>query len=84
MGDRPATWQRGVGDGLTRAFELVLTPLLFGALGWLVDAWAGTRPLMTLVFGLLGAVGVFAATYYRYQAEMAREEEGKPWTRRPR
>lgn len=42
----------GFGDSLARAFELTLTPALFGFVGWLLDRWLGVVPLFTLVFAL--------------------------------
>ena len=38
------------GDGLSRAFELVLTPMVFGFFGYLLDGRLGTRPLFMFVF----------------------------------
>ena len=81
--DRQALWQRvrqrvgqAVGDGLdarpVRAF------------GALLDHWFGTGPVLMLVFGLFGVVGMALRTYYWYQAKIAAEEEGKPWTRSQR
>lgn len=42
----------GFGDSLAKAVEIVVTPLIFGLLGWLLDGWLHTRPLFMLVFGL--------------------------------
>ena len=42
----------GLGDGLATAFEMVVTPLIFGFLGFLVDRWLGTKPIFMLVFAL--------------------------------
>ena len=54
---------------------------LLGLFGWWLDGRFGTRPLLMFAFGLLGVVGVSVRTYYDYKARMAKEEEGKPWTR---
>ena len=78
--DRQRTWQ-GFGDALAMAVEMVATPLLFALLGFGLDGWLGTRPVLAIVLGLVGLVGVVLRTYYWYQATMTREEEGKPWTR---
>jgi len=43
---------RGAGDALTTAFELSVTPVLMGLIGWGLDAWIGTSPLFLLVFFL--------------------------------
>jgi F0F1-type ATP synthase assembly protein I len=39
----------GFGNALTRAFELVVTPMIAGFLGFLLDDNLGTRPLLMLV-----------------------------------
>ena len=39
---------RGFNDGLTRAVEIVGTPLLLGYVGFLLDGWLGIRPALTL------------------------------------
>ncbi len=78
--DRQATYN-GFGDALATAVDLVVTPLVFAALGWLLDRALGTGPAFALTFGLVGVVGIALRQYYRYRDAMAREEEGKPWTR---
>lgn len=42
----------GFGDSLAKAVEIVVTPLIFGLLGWLLDGRLHTRPLFMLAFGL--------------------------------
>ncbi len=78
--DRQAL-NNGFGNALALAVEIVVTPLLFALFGWLIDRWLGTGPLFTLVLGLFAAVGLAVRLYYQYRDDMAREEEGKPWTR---
>jgi F0F1-type ATP synthase assembly protein I len=78
--ERQATWQ-GFGDALAMAVEFVVTPLLFALAGFGLDRWFGTGPVLAIVLGVFGLVGVVLRTYYWYQATMTREEEGKPWTR---
>jgi F0F1-type ATP synthase assembly protein I len=79
-----STWKQGSDDGFTQAVELVVTPLLFGALGWFLDARYATGPAFTVALALLGVVGASITQYYRYVARIARDDEGKPWTRRQR
>jgi F0F1-type ATP synthase assembly protein I len=43
---------RGAGDALSTAFELSVTPVLMGLIGWGLDAWIGTSPLFLLGFFL--------------------------------
>ncbi len=42
----------GFGESLAKAFELVVTPGIFGFFGWLLDHKLGTAPLFTLLFTL--------------------------------
>jgi F0F1-type ATP synthase assembly protein I len=44
---------KGFDDGLSKAFELALTPAVLGVGGWLLDTRIGTTPLFTLVLLLL-------------------------------
>jgi F0F1-type ATP synthase assembly protein I len=78
--ERQATWQ-GFSDALAMAVEFVAVPLLFALLGYWLDQVFGTGPLLAIVLGLIGLVGIVLRTYYWYQANMSREEEGKPWKR---
>ncbi|WP_420437523.1 AtpZ/AtpI family protein [Candidatus Poriferisocius sp.] len=48
--------RQSAGDALSIAFELVATPAVFAFFGWLIDGALGTRPVFTLVLGLLTAV----------------------------
>jgi F0F1-type ATP synthase assembly protein I len=79
--DRTANFQRGLGDGLSLAIEFVAVPLIFALIGFGLDRWLGTGPILAVVLGGLGFVGVIVRTYYAYLARMQFEEEGKPWTR---
>jgi len=78
--ERQATWQ-GFGDALAMAVEFAATPLLFALAGFGLDRWFGTGPVLAIVLGVIGLVGVVLRTYYWYQASIEGEEEGKPWTR---
>jgi len=78
--ERQATYN-GFGDALAHATELVVTPLLFALAGYGLDRLFGTGPVLAIVLGLVGVLGVAVKSYYEYAARMAREEEGKPWTR---
>lgn len=72
---------RGYSDGLARGIEVVLTPLLFGALGWLLDGWLGTDPFLAIILGTFGVIGIFAKLKLGYDRAMHVEEAGKPWNR---
>jgi Flp pilus assembly protein TadB len=58
----------GFGESLSRAFELVLTPGIFGFFGFLLDRWAGTAPLFMLVF----ALGVFGYLCWKFWGDYER------------
>ena len=73
---------QGFGDGMSHAFELVATPLVFGGIGLLVDRIAGTSPVFVIVLGLFGVVGTFARFWYGYDAEMRGHEAQARWARR--
>jgi hypothetical protein len=79
--DRRQTWS-GFGNALSRAVELVVTPLLFGLGGFGLDHWLGTGPGFTLALFLFAVVGVAARLYYGYVAEMEAHDRDAPWTRR--
>ena len=70
---------RGFSDALANAFEFVATTVIFVLLGLWIDSRAGTRPLFTVVLGLLTVIGLGARAYYTYLDKVRREEEGKPW-----
>ena len=78
--ERQATWQ-GFSDALAMAVEFVATPLLFALLGYWLDGVFGTGPVLAIALGLFGLTGIVLRTYYWYQANVKREEEGKPWKR---
>jgi F0F1-type ATP synthase assembly protein I len=69
---------RGLGDTLARAFELIATPALFGLGGWLLDRWLGTAPVLTVMFVVLATVGKVVATWYHYVAKMEQLEAALP------
>lgn len=49
----PAKALEGADDGITAAFELVLTPALFAFFGYLIDRWLGTTPIFILVLAAI-------------------------------
>ena len=75
-------WQ-GFSDALAYSEQLAGTTVIFVLLGLWLDNSIGTRPLFTVVLGLLAAIGLGTRAYYQYRADIAREEEGKPWRRNP-
>jgi F0F1-type ATP synthase assembly protein I len=69
---------RGYSDGLSRAIEIVVTPLLFGLLGHLLDAWLGTEPVLMIVVGAFGVVGLFVKLWLGYDRSMREHEAQLP------
>jgi hypothetical protein len=74
-------FNRGYSDGMARGMEIVLTPLLLGGVGWLLDGWLGTGKVLAVAFGIFGIVGVSAKLKLGYDKQMAQVEAGKPRTR---
>ena len=60
-------------------FSFAFAILAFGALGWVVDGWLGTRPLFALVGAGLGGFGGFMSIYYRVQKD-TRKRDGRRGT----
>ena len=71
----------GFGDGLARAFEFAMTPAIFAAGGYGLDRWLGILPVLTIVFFLVSVAGMFAKTWYTYEARMQAEDATRPWAR---
>lgn len=72
---------QGFGDGMSRAFELVATPLVFGGVGYLIDLVAGTAPVFVVALGLFGVIGTFLRMWFGYDAEMRSIEASGAWVR---
>ena len=72
----------GFDDGLSQALSLVVGPVVFAFVGFLLDRALGTGPVFLVALGIFGFLGAVLALYFRYQAAVARDDEGKPWNRR--
>ncbi len=72
----------GFGDTMARAFEFVVTPMLFGFGGHLIDGRAGTEPVFTALLAGLALAGTSIRMYYGYQAAMDAHEAQSPWAGR--
>ncbi|NNE72078.1 MAG: AtpZ/AtpI family protein [Acidimicrobiales bacterium] len=57
-------------------FELTLSPLLFGLLGWWIDRRLDTTPIFVITLAVLALVGVIVKIVftYRYQMDLALEQ----------
>ncbi|MBI03683.1 MAG: hypothetical protein CL468_06595 [Acidimicrobiaceae bacterium] len=51
--DETREMKQGFGDAFAAAFELVVTPGIFGFLGWLVDGRLGLFPVFTVAFSVI-------------------------------
>ena len=71
----------GFGDSLSRAFELVVTPAVFGFFGWLLDRWIGTTPAFTMAFTLFVFGYVAWKLWHGYETDM-QAHEGRLGVRR--
>ena len=52
-------------------WELAVSPVLVGGLGWLLDTSVGTLPIFTVLGAIVGLFGAVANQYYRYSGRMA-------------
>lgn len=69
----------GFGDGMSRAFELAITPLVFGALGYLLDRAIGTSPVFAVAFATFAVIGMFVRVWFGYDLEMRKLESTSRW-----
>ena len=73
------TRNTGIHDAMWRGhggWEMAVTPLLFGWIGWVLDGWLDTRPVITVLAVAVGLGGSVANQYYqyKYRMEVAAEE----------
>lgn len=71
----------GFGNAMSLGIEFTLGPVIFGAMGWFVDRWLGTSPLLTVVLAIVGVVAAFIRTWFRYDAEMKVKEAAGTWNK---
>ena len=65
----------GFGDALAQAFELVVTPGLFGLAGYALDRWLGTLPLFTIALVVPVLAYMVWKLWYEYELRMRKHEE---------
>ena len=61
------------------SFELAFAPMLLALGGLWLDRTLDTVPVFTLVFALVGVLGVGTKIYYAYKNSMAELHEQGPW-----
>lgn len=67
-GNNPLSAQLNQSAG---AYELVLSAVFLGFIGYWVDGWLGTRPLFTIALAVLGLFGAGLSMFYRYKHQIA-------------
>ena len=72
----------GGGDGLAKAVEIVLTPVIFAAAGFGLDRWLDTGPWLALSFGMVSFALKLMVEWYRY-TELMNSHEADLAARRP-
>ena len=73
----------GMGDGLALAFQIALTPMVFGFFGYLIDQRIHKVPLFTIVLFLVAMVGVFISQWAQYEHRMKQADAEAVWAKRP-
>jgi F0F1-type ATP synthase assembly protein I len=76
--DDPKSPERGYGQGYAyfgMALNFTVAILLFGAVGWLVDGWLHTRPLVAILGAFVGGFAGFMSIYYRVKKDTAEDAE---------
>lgn len=71
----------GFGNALALAFELAVTPAIFGLAGYGLDRWLGIVPVLTIVFALWALIVLLVRMGSHYSAEMRQHEAAGPWAR---
>ena len=65
----------------TGSYELVFSPLLLALIGYGLDRWLGTLPVLTIIFAVVGLVGACIKIYFGYMAEMDEHDKDAPWAK---
>jgi F0F1-type ATP synthase assembly protein I len=53
-----------------KGIDVALVTLVFLGVGYMLDRWLGTKPLLTITFVVLALVGEFVRFWYDYDARM--------------
>ena len=72
---------QGFGDTFVKGIELALTLAIFAGMGYGLDRLLGILPVLTIVFFLIGVVGLGAKSYYEYEAKMQALDAAAPWAK---
>ena len=71
----------GFGDSLARAFELAVTPAIFGALGYWLDGKFGIRPVLMITLSLVTLITMGIRTIVGYDQQMRRHDAEGAWSK---
>jgi F0F1-type ATP synthase assembly protein I len=63
------------------SYELVLSPLIFALIAYLIDGWLGTTPILTIMAAVIGLTGAVVKLYLGYGREMDAHDVGAPWAK---
>lgn len=74
----------GFGESMGRAFELAVTPALFGLAGYALDRWLGIVPVLTIVLVLLAVIGLSIRMWCGYEERMKQHEAAGAWAHQSR
>jgi len=62
------------GDALAAAFEFAATIAVFVGVGFGLDLWLGTLPVLTAVLAVFALTGQTVRMYFSYGAEIERQQ----------
>ena len=71
----------GFGDSLARAFELAVTPAIFGAFGYWLDGKFGIRPVLMITLSLVTLITMGIRTIVGYDQQMRRHDAEGAWSK---
>jgi len=69
----------GFGETLARGIEFALTLAIFFGMGYGLDRLTGLLPVFTIVFVVVGLVGLVTKSFYAYEARMRAMDASSPW-----
>ena len=64
-------------DGFSAAFEMIVTPVIFGLLGFFIDSRVGTYPVFTLILAFVVLSYEVWRVWTRYSDDMDAELEAR-------
>ncbi len=74
MNDDNPKWLRRAGLANSVGMVLVISTLIGGGIGWIIDKTFNTKPIWMLIIGLLGVAAGFIEVY-KIVVEIAKEED---------